>query len=419
MDKEQKENLKNAVPNNPKIGKVDFVAGWYYKALGVMNKNPHIQAALVSTNSIAQGEQSIIVWQDLLLNQGITINFAHQTFKWDNNGAAVFVVIIGFAKFDKPEKYLFTYEDIRGESEKISAKHINQYLIDAETVELSALNSSISGLPHMAFGTMPRDGGHFILFREEKDELSRKYPELREFIHPFIGAAEMLRNEERYILYLKDANKNLKVLQIPEIREKIKLVKEFRENSAASSTRQWASTPTLLVQDQYSRTQVLCIPRVSSEKREYAPIGYFDEKTIISDAAFQVENATLDLFALLQSKLHMAWLNTVGGRLKGDYRYSNTLVYNTFVVPELAAVEREKLISFAKQILAIREKYVREQGLSLADLYDPDLMPPDLRRAHNDNDRFVDSLYGLSRDVGDEERVAVLMKLYQQHVSGK
>ena len=413
MSHEQKKNLKNAVPNNEKIGKVDFVAGWYYKATELMEENCELQVALVSTNSIAQGEQAIIVLQDLMVNYRIKINFAHQTFKWDNNGAAVFVVIIGFAKFARKRRYIFKYDkDTDDNAECTPAININQYLLDAAFVKMAPRNESISSLPRMAFGTMPRDNGNLILSSVESRKIIAKYPELSKFLHPFIGSQELLQDTEisRYILYLKNAP--IKILQIPEVCKRLELTKEFRKNSVAKSTQKWAGRATELVQDQYSATKVMLLPRVSSGMRDYLPIGYYDENTIGSDQVFQVEDATLDLFAILHSKIHMSWLTTVGGRLKSDFRYSNTMVYNTFVVPEISDETCAELVASAQNILDVRAKYT-VKGNSLADMYDPLLMPADLRAAHDANDKLIDSLYGL-KSPSQEERVKKLMELYQK-----
>lgn len=410
MSKEQKQELKNAVPYVNKIGKVDFVAGWYFKTADLMMHNNTIRAALVSTNSIAQGEQSIIVGQHLF-KMGVHYDFAHQTFKWDNNGASVFAVIIGFSITTHSipsKKELFRYEDITGDPIGATVPEINEYLLPSSPINIQPANFNVSGLPRMAFGTMPRDGGHFILNQYEKDDLLRQHPELKTYVRPFIGAKEFLHDESRYILYLKDAP--VSVLKIKSIYDRIQAVKMFRKSSKAPSTANWAARPTELVQDQAVNTDVLLLPRVSSGRRDYVPVAFRKFPTIGSDQVFQVENATLHLFALLQSKVHMAWMQTVGGRLKGDYRYSNTLVYNTFAIPTLTDQQKNYLEKYAQLILSARE--LSDKEATLADLYDPLLMPVELRKAHERNDKFVDSMYGLS-DPSDEERVLAVAKLYR------
>ena len=412
MTKEQKATLLE-VATMKGNGNLDFVAGWYLKAAQLMEQMPKLQAALVSTNSVVQGMQATILFKEIF-DKAVKINFAHQTFKWDNNGAAVFVIIIGFAKFDRPVKKLFTYEKITDEPVSTDVKNINQYLLPAPTVFVDGRKPHISGLPTMEFGNRPIDDGNFILSDEERSALTEKYPELSVLIHPFIGARELLHNEKRFVLFLKDAP--LKLLQNPEIRQRVQAVKDFRLASKNPGTVKIANTPTLFYDDRYTATPVLAIPSATSGNREYVPIGYYDENTIISNLCFQLSNATLGMFALLQSKLHMAWLDTVGGRLKGDYRYSNTLVYNTFVVPETAKGV-PLLEHTAQAILDARQKYL-DQGASLAGMYDPLTMPPDLRKAHQDNDKLVDSLYGLKNPT-KEERVARLMELYLESVKEK
>ncbi|MEN2316341.1 DNA methyltransferase [Lacticaseibacillus paracasei] len=413
MSKSQKQELKDAVPYVNKIGKVDFVAGWYFKTADLMIRNNAIKAALVSTNSIAQGEQSIIVGQHLF-KMGVHYDFAHQTFKWDNNGASVFAVIIGFSISQaQTQNELFRYNDIAADPVGTVVPTINEYLLPTPPVNIQPTNLSISGLPHMSFGTMPRDGGNLILNQDEKDELLSRYPIVAHYVRPFIGAKEFLHDDPRYILYLKGAPTS--VLKVKPVYERINAVQQFRAASKASSTASWASKPTELVQDQAVDTDVLLLPRVSSGRREYIPVGFKKFPTIGSDQVFQVENATLSLFALLQSKMHMTWMQTVGGRLKGDYRYSNTLVYNTFAVPILTKQQHAYLSKYAELILDARRTNL-SNGASLADLYDPLLMPSDLRKAHQRNDKFVDSIYGLD-DPTEEQRLVTLVKCYQDALS--
>ncbi|MDR0298856.1 MAG: N-6 DNA methylase [Streptococcaceae bacterium] len=406
---EQKASLVAVTKTYTKAKALDFVSGWYFKAAELMQKFPNLQATLVSTNSVVQGTQATDIWQPLFEKLNVKINFAHQTFKWDNNGAAVFVVIIGFALFDKTTKNIFEYEDIKGEAVKVEVQNINQNLLPAPTVFVKSANKQISGLPEMGWGSKLTDGQNFLFTPEEFEETIKKYPELAELFHVYLSAQDMLNNKKRYALYLKDAP--LKILQNSVIRERVQAVRENRLASKDKATLADSDTPTLYQQDHVLYGQFIMIPQVSSEARNYVPMALLEYPTIVAAPHLQVP-ASLDLFALLQSKLHMAWLDTVGGKLEGRYRYSNTLVYNTFVVPDLADTDKEKLTVSADKILKIRENY-SAQGNSLADMYDPLLMPTDLRRAHQENDKLVDSLYNLKNPT-KEERVAELMRLYEE-----
>lgn len=410
MTSEQKSILANACPNIKKIKKVDFVAGWYVKSAELMLKNPQIKAALVSTSSIVQGEQAIILWQELF-KLGISINFAHQTFKWDNNGAAVHVVIIGFSRINTKNKTLFEYTKVNGNPIELKVSQINEYLIPAKVVGLKPMTRQISGQPAMRFGTMPRDGGNYILSYEEANYLWKKYPESHSWIRPYVGAQELIQGMKRYILYLKDANPK-DIRKVKEVQTRISAVRDFRLKSKASSTRAWANRPLELVQDQAPETDVLVIPEVSSERREYIPIAFAKHPTIVSNKAFQIaaEDA-LYIFGILETRMHMSWLKVVGGRLESRYNYSNTLVYNTFVFPKVSEIQKIKIEKLAQDILDIRQIYIDQEN-TLADLYDPNTMPPDLKRAHQILDREVDYLYRKTPFLNDEERAQLLVDLF-------
>lgn len=416
MTKEQKETLVSVTKTYTKSKKLDFVSGWYFKTAELMEQNHNLQAALVSTNSVTQGVQATEIWQPMFEKLGIKINFAHQTFKWDNNGAAVFVVIIGFANFDKENKILFSYQKVTDEAVRTDkVKNINQYLLPAPSIFIKSESKQVSGLPEMYYGSKPVDGGNYIFTEDEKDEFIKLEPKSAPYIKLFVGAQELMNGKNRFMLYVKEIPltelRSMKLVQ-----ERIKNVRELRLDSKKKATQEMGNRATELAEDRYVNSKLMCIPSVSSGNREYAPVGFFSENTIIANSAFQLENATPQLFSLLQSKLHMAWLDTVGGRLKGDYRYSNTLVYNTFVVPKLTDETVSALTASAEQILQVCKAY-SVQGNSLADMYDPLLMPADLRKAHNANDKLVDSIYGLKNPT-KEERVARLMEMYLEERNG-
>lgn len=414
MNKEQKELLVSLAYGNKQIRKLDFVAGWYIKAAFLMKKNPRILAALVSTNSISQGEQAIALWH-FLFEHGISINFAHRTFSWDNKGANVYVIIVGFGLLERSSKYLFEYDDINESPEKRLVKAINEYLLGTSPVFMSKRKTQISNMAMMEKGSQPTDGGNLILSAKERVELLEEYGDrIESFIRPFIGAKELLYNYERYILYLKNLNPK-ELRKMPKVLERLFKVTEMRGISSKKQTREFASRPAELTEDRAPGTNVLVIPSVSSENREYAPIRYESYPTIPSNAVFQIEYADVYLFGILQTKMHTVWLQTVGGRLKSDLRYSNTLVYNTFVFPTVSDSEKKTIKNLAQNILDIREKYF-QLGNSLADLYDPLVMPYDLRKAHDEMDKAVEVAYNGKEFESDEERAEFLIKLYKKHI---
>ncbi|GAA0355869.1 N-6 DNA methylase [Alkalibacterium iburiense] len=417
MSKEQKDLLVSIANGNSKIKKLDFVAGWHIKSAFIMKKNPYIRTALVSTNSITQGEQAIILWH-FLFEHGITINFAHRTFSWDNKGANVYVVIVGFGILESDKKYLFEYEHVRGDYHKRKVSSINEYLLGTNPVFIQQERKPISNNRPIERGSQPTDGGNLILSIEERNELLKEYGSMiEEYIRPFIGARELLYNIPRWILYLKDITPN-ELRKMPKIMDRIEKVRDMRLNSKSEATRKWAERPTDLQQDKAPSSDVLGIPKVSSENREYVPMSLLKHPAIPSDLLFQMREANLFVFGILQTKMHTAWLKTVGGRLKSDVRYSNTLVYNTFVFPEVTDSERVKIEGLAQSILNIREKYF-EKDNTLADLYDPLVMPYDLRKAHNELDKAVEIAYNGKPFDSDEQRAEFLIKLYQKHKKTK
>lgn len=417
MSEEQKKELVLVGTSFKKIKKLDYVAGWYIKSANFMLKNPAIRTALVSTNSIVQGEQPIALWKDLF-SWGIKINFCHQTFNWDNNGANVFVVIIGFSMVNNSNKKIFKYENINKEPISVNVKNINEYLSATKPLLLEQRNQQIDGFPKMERGSQPTDGGNFILSKRERQELIDKYGQkINPYIRPFIGARELLHNEERWILYLKDLTpKELK--DFPEIIERIKKVSEVRKASKSKATQEFALRPLELQQDKAPKGDILVVPKTSSIRREYIPMDFRKYPTIPSDLLFQIEDGSLLLLGLLETHLHMVWAKTVGGRLKSDFRYSNTLVYNTFPFPNLNEENKSKIEVLTQSILDIREYYYSKDN-SLADLYDPLLMPIELRKAHKKLDIYVESLYSKHRFLNDEERLDFLINEYLKRKSRK
>ena len=407
MTREQHDELAQAFPNCKKVGEIDYVAGWYAKATKLI-QGTSIRCAFVSTNSICQGQSVASVWEPLFAEH-IHIDFAHRTFRWDSEAklkARVHCVIVGFSvASNKKKKMLFTSE------RPMEVSNINGYLLDAENVFIENRSIPLCDVPKMRFGSMPRDGGGFILNEEEKCALIEKEPISQKWIHLYIGAEEFINNKKRYCLWLVDAAPN-ELRSCKEVLRRVETVRTFRANSKAAATRKFAETPTLFCQIAQPDTDYIIIPGVSSEKRRYVPIGFMDKDTIASNLVQIIPDATLYHFGVLTSNVHMAWMRAVCGRLKSDYRYSKDIVYNNFPWPTPTDEQRAKIEETAQAILDARALY---PDSSLADLYDETTMPPELRKAHQQNDKAVMRAYGFDIKTTTETTcVAELMKLYQK-----
>jgi hypothetical protein len=417
MSKEQREDIASVFGKIREIGFLDYVSGWYVKSLKYI-KDTKIKCAFVSTNSITQGEQVGILWNELLNKYGAKINFAHKTFKWGNEArgkAGVYCVIIGFANFDTDKKYLYEYENIKGEPHQITVKNnINPYLIDAENIIIRNRQKSICDVPEISFGNMPRDGGNLIFTDEERSVFLKVNPNADKYIKRFIGARDFLHNEKRWCLWLIDTNPS-EIKNIFGIMEKIEAVKNFRLKSKAKSTREFAKIPGLFAQRMQPNSNYILVPRVSSENRKYIPMGFFDKSFIVSDTCMAIPDATLYHFGILESEMHMIWVRHVCGRLESRYRYSKDIVYNNFPWPENPSEEKVKNIEkYAQEVLDVRLKYSTS---SLADLYDPLTMPADLVKAHQNLDRAVDSAYGKKSFASSAERMEFLFGLYKKYLN--
>ncbi len=417
-DENQEKDIKNTFPNNKKSGMLDYVACWYKKATQMMQINPKIASAFVSTNSITQGVQVSPLWTELL-NMGVHIHFAHRTFSWNNeagNQAAVHCVIIGFSLFDKPEKKIWDYFDIKdaqGICKKVSK--INPYLLEIDNIIIKERKKPIIIDNYIKLGNTPRDNGNLLFTPEEKDQILKEYPEAEKIIRPLLGSEEFINNKLRYCLWLKDVNLD-EISQMPKIKERIEKVKLFRLPSKRQATVELADTPYLFGEIRQPETDYLLIPRVSSERRKYIPIGYVDKNTVVTDSVFTIENATPYLFGILTSIMHMTWIKYVCGRLESRYRYSNTLGYNTFPFPlSTSQAKQDKVSTAALQVLDIRKKYL-DKGQTYAHLYDPNLMPVDLMKAHKDLDKSVDQCYGFkTKEINsDSERITFLFQRYYE-----
>ncbi|MEA5561216.1 class I SAM-dependent DNA methyltransferase, partial [Planktothrix agardhii] len=412
MNDEQRNDIAYVFDGEKGTGVLDYVCAWYLKAAQVIQNNK-INVGFVSTNSISQGEQVAILWNILFGKYKVKINFAHRTFKWTNEAkgnAAVHCVIIGFSYFDAIEKYIFDYQDINGEPLVIKAKNINPYLVDGNDIIINNRSVPVSDVPLMRFGSMPRDGGNFIFSEAEKEEFIKIEPQAKKWIRPYTGAQEFINGYSRYCLWLVDISPN-ELKALPEVLKKVYKVKNFRLESKAASTRKFAATPTLFCQIAQPETDYLLVPRVSSEKRIYIPIGFMSRDVIGNDQVLLIPNANLYIFGVLTSAIHMTWMKYVCGRLKSDYRYSKDIVYNNYPFPEnVSDKQKQKVETAAQKVLDTRAKY---PDSSLADLYDPLTMPPDLVKAHQALDKAVDLCYRPQPFVSELNRIEYLFNLYE------
>ena len=396
----------------PKHGKLDYVCSWYNKAADYMT-DTQIKTAFVSTNSICQGESVGILWRHLFDTKKVEIQFAHQTFQWDSEAslkAHVHCVIIGFTVYhENTEKLLYSNGTM------FRTKHINGYLMAAPNVFIQSRGKPLSSnMPTMSKGSQPTDGGNLILSEKEKNDIVKKYPDAKEFIKRYIGSDDFINNKHRYCLWLKDVSPS-KYRKNTIITERISHVADIRKKSPTKSVQKAADIPMLFTQIRQPETDYLAVPEVSSEKRRYIPIGYLSADVIGSNKLYIISNATLYMFGVLTSNVHMAWVRVVSGRLKSDYSYSPA-VYNNFPWCNPTPEQKATIEKTAQAILDARAKYL---DCSLADLYDETTMPPELRKAHQANDFAVMAAYGFNRKITESECVAELMKRYQALVNEK
>ena len=391
-------------------GKIDYVSGWYFKAAQLM-QGTAVRTAFVSTNSITQGEQVAGVWKPLYERFGIHIDFAHRTFRWDSEAsikAHVHCVIVGFSNEPNPApKRIYTTERYQ------EVENINPYLLDAPNVFIDSRTNSICNVPQMVYGNKPTDGGFLFLSPEERDELLKREPGTEKFIRQIYGATEYINNKARYCLWLVGASPS-ELRKSPFIMERVEQVRQFRLNSTKAATQRSADTPTLFQEIRHPDSEYIIIPRHSSETRRYIPFGFVQPQIVVNDAVQIIPDAKIYHFGIMMSNVHMAWTRAVCGRIKSDYRYSKDVVYNNFPWPTPTDTQKTKIEQTAQAILDARARYPES---SLADLYDELTMPPELRKAHQDNDRAVMQAYGFSvRDMTESKCVAELMRMYQKLV---
>lgn len=387
-------------------GLLDYVAAWYVKAAHLL-KDTHIKCAFVSTNSITQGEQVGVLWS-WMLQQNISIFFAHRTFQWSNEAkgkAAVHCVIIGFAASEVSPRLLFEYETIQGEPLMIEAKNINPYLVDAPNVLLPNRKAPICPVPKIGIGNKPIDGGNYLFSTDEKEAFLKIEPQAEPFFKRWLGADEFLNGYERWCLWLGNCSPG-ELKKMPEAMKRIEAVKNFRLASSSAPTQKLALTPTRFHVENMPEREFLIVPKVSSERRLYIPIGFELPTTLVSDLVFIVNDASLYHFGILSSIMHNAWMRAVAGRLESRYRYSAGIVYNNFPWPEKPTEKQKSAIEKAAQtVLDARAQFADS---TLAELYNPLLMPPQLLKAHHILDKAVDSAYGKKDFKTEAERVAFL-----------
>ena len=414
MSEKQKKEIRKIFDGVNGAGEFDYVTGWYKIAAQYIS-GTKINCAFVSTNSICQGAQVITFWKYLIVNYNIHIDFAYLTFVWNNeakNQAKVHCIIVGFSGIlaETKTKKLFS-----GGNVYRICKHISPYLTDTDVVFVESRSTPLCNVPKMRFGSMPRDGGGLILSSEEKNALIKAEPLAEKWIRPYVGAVEFLNNKERYCLWLVGADPD-EIKKCPTVRKRIEFVREKRASSKAAGTRKFAATPTLFCQIAQPDSDYIIVPKTSSGKRKYIPMGFMEKNTIASDLVFLIPDAGLYEFGVLMSNVHNAWMRLVAGRLKSDYRYSKDIVYNNFVWCHPTAEQRAKIEHTAQGILNARKLYPNS---TLANMYDDVLMPPELRKAHQNNDRAVMQAYGFSvKDVTESTCVAELMKMYQKLAEG-
>jgi hypothetical protein len=413
---EQKADLGAVFGGARGTGVLDLVAGWYIKAANLV-RGSSIRCAFVSTNSISQGEQVGVLWSQLL-PLGMHIHFAHRTFRWRNEArgvAAVHCVIIGFGAEDLPGKVIYDYQDLGGEAHATAATNINPYLVDAADVLLPKRREPICAVRPMAFGSMPNDGGHLILSEDERTALLHECPQSRPWVRVLLGSEEFINGTRRYCLWLVGASPQ-ELRQMRPVMERVEMVRQARLESKRPTTQELADIPALFGEIRQPTARYIAIPEVSSVNRQFVPMDFLPPDTIATNKLYTVDGGGLYEIGVLESSMHMAWTRSVTGRLKSDYQYSAGIVYNNFPWPiDSTAQQRAAVAAAAQEVLDAR---ARHQRSSLADLYDPLSMPPELVRAHQALDRVVDAAYvpsgGRRTYTFDADRMAFLFGLYQR-----
>jgi hypothetical protein len=414
MSQYQRDQIAKQFDNIKGCGVLDYVSGWYIKAAKYI-QNTSTKVGFVSTNSIVQGEQTSILWGQMLNKYGVKIHFAHRTFKWSNEAkgnAAVYCVIVGFANFDTTNKTIFEYEDIKGEPHEIKAKNINPYLVDAKDVFIEKRSTPLCNVPKIKFGNQPIDGGAFILDEGEKIEALEKEPFIEKYIRKYMGSEELINGKKRYCLWFNNPQPH-ELKQSKFILKRLEEVRTFRLKSERKETNKLADFPTQFAFISHEETDYIIIPSVSSERRKYIPMDMMPANIIASNLCLIIPNANLYHFGVLTSLMHLSWTKVVCGRLKSDYRYSNSIVYNNFPWPENPTEKQiNTIISCVEKILIIRNEFPES---TFADLYDPDAIPKVLLKAHQELDKAVDASYSKQVFSSEARRLEFLFELYEKY----
>ena len=407
MGEAQKADVNAVFPGWKNVGNLDYVCCWYKKAADLM-KDTTIRAALVSTNSVTQGESVSLLWKPLF-ESGVHIDFAHRTFRWDSEASSkahVHCVIVGFSLAPNNTPRVIYFD---GRPQIVS--NINGYLIEADDVFVDSRSKPLCDVPEIGIGNKPIDGGNYLFTEEEMQEFIAKEPASREWFKPWYGSQEFINRKPRYCLWLGKCPPNI-LRKMPECMKRVEAVRDFRLSSSSAGTVKLADKPTRFHVENMPDGDYMLVPKVSSERRRYVPMGLMTPDTLCSDLVFIIPGASLYHFGILTSNVHMAWMRTVCGRLKSDYRYSKDIVYNNFPWPTPTDAQKAKIEQTAQAILDARALY---PDCSLADLYDEVTMPPELRKAHQQNDKAVMEAYGMSvRETTEATCVAELMRRYQE-----
>jgi hypothetical protein len=410
QDSEQKKDIANVFKGKKGFKKLDYISCWMLKGAQYIKGVKGVYS-FVSTNSICQGEHASLLWPHIF-NLGEEILFAHTTFKWSNNAkhkAAVFCVIVGVQNEQINKKTLFEQDEIS------MVDTINPYLVPTACGIVPKRSTPLSEFPKMQLGNMPKDDGNLILSEKEKVDFIQSYPSLSSVVKELVGAREYLNGYRRYCLWITKENETV-ALSNSDITNRVGKVKNFRLSSTDKAANQMAATPHLFREQHTSLKYTIIIPTVSSERRNYLPIGYLTPDKVVVAPNNALYDPPQHLFSVLESSMHMTWLRTFGGRLKSDYRYSSVLVYNTFPFPPITPSQEQTLTETALGILAARELH---PGSTLAELYDPNKMPENLREAHRTNDLAVEACYRTEPFTSDEERLAYLFKLYEEMIAAE
>jgi hypothetical protein len=412
--KEQKDDMKIVFNKVKGAGVLDYVSAWYLKGAQYV-ENTKIKVAFVSTNSVSQGEQVGILWNEMLHKYNVKIHFAHTTFNWSNeakHNAAVHVIIVGFANFDIKNKSIYTYHDINDEPVEIKVKNINSYLINATDVVLMKRRQNISNVPKISFGSMPNDGGNFLFTPEQKSGFLEEEPNSKHLFKSILSAHEFLNGKKRYCLWLDNISPK-ELNQLKKVKERVLNVKTLRENSSREATKKLAEFPTLFGENRQPKNDYILVPRHSSENRRIVPMGFFTPNIIVSDSCLAIDNATIYDFGILQSSIHNVWVKFTCGKIKSDYRYSNEMVYNNYPFPKnVSGKNKTKVSEKAQNILDVRAEFPKS---SLADLYNPLTTPPKLAKAHQALDKVVDLCYRPQVFPNESSRIEYLFELYNEY----